>query len=208
VTIPPRIHPRAVSTIDQDVGAAVKGQAVPRVGAAGGEPPLVLGVYVSPAALFCMPPHAGGLGVGRVDDGQYMALEVRQGAGGVDPLAQQLGPAGLVHAPDPEAVFRLGGAIADHQAGRRELERGDHRSVRDLDLEGHGVRRPVEEAEQLGVLWVGHIQDAPSRVPEPGDVEEEPAVDVLQGQLESRPAVEVVIGEQIDVVVPHVQASG
>jgi hypothetical protein len=31
------------------------------------------------------------------------------------------------------------------------------------------------------------------------------ALDFLQGQLESRPAVEVVIGQQIVVLVPHVQ---
>src|SRR5262245_51793683 len=52
-------------------------------------------------------------------------------------------------------------------------------------------------------LGVGHLQDAPTRVPEPSDVEKESAFDFLQGQLQSRPAVEVVIGQQIDVVVPH-----
>jgi hypothetical protein len=51
---------------------------------------------------------------------------------------------------------------------------------------GYPLRtRPVEEAEQLGALGVGHVQDAPARMPEPGNVEEEPSRDFLQGQLES-----------------------
>lgn len=69
----------------------------------------------------------------------------------------------------------FGGAGADGQAGRRVFQRGDHRPVCNLYLEGHPVGRAVEEAEQLGMLGVGHVQDAPARVPESGDVEEEPS---------------------------------
>src|SRR5262249_4667711 len=67
----------------------------------------------------------------------------------------------------------------------------------------HGVRRPVQPAEQLRVLGVGHLQDAPPGVPEPGDVEEEPPAGFLQRELEPGPAAEVVIGEQVNVVAPH-----
>jgi hypothetical protein len=102
-----------------------------------------------------------------------------------DPLAQQLGPVGFAHVPDEETVFRRGGRVADRQAGRRVLQRGDHRPVRHLHLNGHGVGRALEEAEQFWVLGVGHVQDAPARMPEPGDVQEEPSRDFLQGQLES-----------------------
>ena len=200
-------HPRAVGPITYGIGAAVQGQAVLGVGAAGGEPPLVLGGVGLAGRLVLpgMPPGAGGLGAGRVgdvDDGQDLALEAGQAAGRVDPraavvevavgagaaadpLAQQLGPVGFAHVPDEETVLRRGGRIADRQAGRRVLQRGDHRAVRHLHLDGHGVGRPVEPAEQLGVLGVGHLQDAPARMPEPGDVQEEPPPGFLQGQLEA-----------------------
>src|SRR5215469_16242307 len=141
-------HPRAVRPVAEGVGAAVQGQAVLRVGAAGGQPPLV-GGGVGLAAGFVLPgvpPGAGGLGVGRVgdvDDGQDLAFEAGQVGGGVDPraavvevavgagaadgpLAEQPGPVGLVHVPDEEAVLRGGVRVADGQAGRRVLQRGDH----------------------------------------------------------------------------------
>ena len=103
----------------------------------------------------------------------------------VDPLAKQLGPVGLVHVPDEEPVLRLGVRAGEGQAGRRVLQRGDHDAVGDLHLDGHGAGRPGQPAQQLGVLGVGHLQDAPPRVPEPGDVEEESPVGFLQGQLEA-----------------------
>src|SRR5262249_15252631 len=53
----------------------------------------------------------------------------------------------------------------------------------------------------------GHLQDGPPRVPEPGHVQEEPPVYLLQGQFESGAAAEVVIGEQVHVAGPHGQAS-
>jgi hypothetical protein len=79
----------------------------------------------------------------------------------------------------------MGMGVAGGQAGRRVLQRGDHRPVCHLHLDGHGAGRPVQPAEQLGVLGVGHLQDAPARVPESGDVQEEPPVGFLQGQLEA-----------------------
>src|SRR5262249_35994036 len=129
-------------------GAAVQGQAVLGVGAAGGQPPLVFG-GVGLAGRFVLPgvpPHARGLGAGRVgdvDDGQDLALEAGQVGGGVDPWAavvevavgagaaadpgaQQLGSVGFVHVPDEEAVLRLGVRVADPQAGRRVFQRRDH----------------------------------------------------------------------------------
>src|SRR6516162_689309 len=218
-------HPRAVGPVAEGVGAAVQGQAVLGVGAAGGELPLVFGGvgFAAGRVLPGVPPGAGGFGGGRVgdvDDGQDLALEAGQVAGGVDPgaavvevavgaraaadpLPEELGPVGLADVPDEEPVLRLGVRAGEGQAGRRVLQRGDHDAVGDLDLDGHGVGRPGQPAEQLGVFGVGHLQDAPARVPEPGDVQEEPPAGFLQGQLESGPAVEVVIGEQVNVVAPH-----
>src|SRR5262249_39724916 len=60
----------------------------------------------------------------------------------------------------------------------------------------------------LRVFGVGHLQDGPARVPEPGDVEEEPAAGLLQRELEAGPAVQVVVGEQVHVVAPHGTISG
>ena len=37
-------------------------------------------------------------------------------------------------------------------AARQVLQRGDHRAARHLHLNGPGVRRAIEEAEQLRVL--------------------------------------------------------
>src|SRR5262249_57305008 len=85
--------------------------------------------------LAGVPPGAGGLGGGRVgdvDDGQHLALEAGQAAGGIhpgaavvevavgagaaaDPLPGQPGPAGVVHVPDQEAVLGLGVRVADPQ---------------------------------------------------------------------------------------------
>ena len=62
--------------------------------------------------------------------------------------------------------------------------------------------------EKIAALQARHLQDGPAGVPEPGDVQEEPPAGLLQGQLEPGPAVEVVIGEQVNVVTPHGQASG
>src|SRR5215467_2087722 len=127
----PGAHPRAVGPVAEGVGAAVQGQAVLGVGAAGGQLPLVLR-HVGFAGRFVLPgvpPHAGGLGGGRVgdvDDGQDLALEAGQGAGGVDPRAavvevavgagaaadppaQQSGPVRFVHVPDEEPVLGGGG---------------------------------------------------------------------------------------------------
>src|SRR5215468_10574647 len=85
-------HPRAVGPVAEGVGAAVQGQAMLGVGAAGGQLALVLG-RVGLAGRFVLPgvpPGAGGLGGGRVgdvDDGQDLAVEAGQAAGGVDPRA-------------------------------------------------------------------------------------------------------------------------
>jgi hypothetical protein len=224
----PAAHPRAAGPVAKGVGAAVQGQAVLRVGAAGGQPPLAGGGLAGRRVLPGVPPGAGHLGGGRagdVDEARDLALEAGQVAGGAhlraavvevpvgagaaaDPPAQQPGPAGLAHLPDQEPVLRRGGRVADPQAGRRVLQRGDHRPAGDLHLEGHGAGRPGQPAEQLGVLGVGHLQDAPPGVPEPGDVQEEPPVDLLQGQLEPGPAVQVMIGEQVSVVAPHGKISG
>src|SRR5215813_10884829 len=121
-------HPRAVGPVAERVGAAVQGQAVLGVGAAGGQLALVFGGVglAAGGVLAGVPPGAGGLGGGRVgdvDDGQELALEAGQAAGGVhprtavvevavgagaaaDPLAQQSGPVGFVHVPDEEPVLR------------------------------------------------------------------------------------------------------
>src|SRR5262249_32527872 len=82
----------------------------------------------------------------------------------------------------------------------------DHDAVGHLDLDGHGAGRAGQPAQQLRVLGVGHLQDGPARVPEPGDVQEKPAAGLLQGQLESGPAIQVVIGEQVNVLAPHGKA--
>src|SRR5262249_1654144 len=126
----PAAHPRAVGAVAEGVGAAVQGQAVLGVGPAGGQPPLVLrrvgfaGGLVRPG----VPRGARGFGVGWVGDvnnGQDLALEAGQVAGGVDPGAavvevavgagaaadpgaQQLGPVGFAHVPDEEPVLRRG----------------------------------------------------------------------------------------------------
>src|SRR5262249_24722715 len=218
-------HPRAVGPVAEGVGAAVQGQAVLGVGAAGGQLALVAGGvgFAGCFVLAGVPSGAGLLGGGRVGDvnnGEDLAFEAGQVAGGIhpgaavvevavgagaaaDPGAQQLGPVGFVHVPDEEAVLRLGVRAAEGQAGRRVLQRGDHEAVGDLYLDGHGVRRPGQPAQQLRVLGVGHLQDGPPGVPEPGDVQEEPPPGFLQGQLQSGPAVEVVVGEQVHVVAPH-----
>src|SRR6516162_1356634 len=142
--------------------------------------------------------------VGGGVDPRAAVVEVAVGAGAAaDPGAQQLGPVGLLHVPDEEPVLGLGVRVAGGQAGRPVLQRGDHRAVRDLHLDGHGAGRPGQPAEQFGVLGVGHLQDAPPAVPEPGDVQEEPPAGFLQGQLESGPAAQVVIAEQVNVAAPH-----
>src|SRR5262249_26332545 len=147
-------HPRAVGPVTEGVGAAVQGQAVLGVGPPAGEFALVFGgVGFAPGfVLPRVPPGAGHLGVGRVgdvDDGQDLPLEAGQVAGGVDPRAAvvevavgagaaadppagQPGPVGFAHVPDEEAVLRRGGGVAGGQAGRRVLQAGDHRAVRDL----------------------------------------------------------------------------
>src|SRR5262249_35354138 len=85
-------HPRAVGPVAEGVGAAVQGQAVLGVGAASGQPPLVLS-RVGLAGRFVLPgvpPGAGGLGAGRVGDvnnGQDLALKAGQVAGGIHPGA-------------------------------------------------------------------------------------------------------------------------
>src|SRR5215471_19137583 len=164
-------HPRAVGPVAEGVGAAVQGQAVLRVGAAGGQLPLVPGGVglAAGCVLPGMPPGAGRLGGGRVgdvDDGQELALEAGQAAGGIHPgaavvevavgagaaagpLAEQLGPVGFAHVPDEEAVLRGGVRVAAGQAGRRVLQRGDHDAVGDLHLDGHRVGRPGQPAQQL-----------------------------------------------------------
>src|SRR6516162_6601333 len=130
-------HPRAVGPVAEGVGAAVQGQAVLGVGAAGGELPLVFGGvgFAAGRVLPGVPPGAGGFGGGRVgdvDDGQDLALEAGQVAGGIhpgtavvevavgagaaaDPLAEQPGPAGFVHVPDQEPVLGRGVRVADGQ---------------------------------------------------------------------------------------------
>src|SRR5215831_10907698 len=102
-------HPRAVGPVSDGVGAAVQGQAVLGVGAAGGQPPLV-GGGVGLAGRFVLPgvpPGAGGFGVGRVgdvDDGQDLALEAGQVAGGIHPPAAVVEVAvGAGAAADPPA---------------------------------------------------------------------------------------------------------
>src|SRR5215469_11724720 len=174
-------HPRAVGPVAEGVGAAVQGQAVLGVGPPGGQPPLVFGGVGLPArgVLPGVPPGAGHLGGGRVgdvDDGQDLAFEAGQVAGGVDPGAavvevavgagaaadpgaQQLRPVGFVHVPDQETVLRCGVRVAEGQAGRRVLQRGDHDAVGDLHLDGHGVGRAGQPAQQLRVFGVGHLQD-------------------------------------------------
>src|SRR5215469_13694357 len=223
-------HPRAVGAVALGVGAAVQGQAVLGVGPAGGQLALVGGGvgFAGGGVLPGVPPGAGGFGVGRVGDvnnGQDLAFEAGQVGGGVDPEAavvevavgagaaadpgaQQLRPVGFVHVPDQETVLRCGVRVAEGQAGRRVLQRGDHDAVGDLHLDGHGVGRAGQPAQQLRVFGVGHLQDGPARVPEPGHVQEEPPAGFLQGQLESGPAVQVVIGEQVNILAPHGKISG
>src|SRR5215467_13107655 len=147
-------HPRAVGAVAEGVGAAVQGQAVLGVGPPGGQLALVFGGVglAGRGVLAGVPPGAGGLGGGRVgdvDDGQDLALEAGQVAGGIhpraavvevavgagaaaDPLPEELGRVGLVHVPDQEPVLGLGVRVADPQAGRRVLQAGDHDAVGDL----------------------------------------------------------------------------
>src|SRR5215471_2304375 len=80
-------HPRAVGPVAEGVGAAVQGQAVLGVGAAGGQPPLVLRRvgFAAGLVLAGVPPGAGGFGVGRVgdvDNGQDLPFEAGQVGGG------------------------------------------------------------------------------------------------------------------------------
>src|SRR5215470_18065354 len=131
----PAAHPRAVGAAAEGVGAAVRGQAVLGVGPAGGQLALVGGgVGLAPGFVLAgVPPGAGGFGVGRVgdvDDGQDLAFEAGQVAGGVDPGAavvevavgagaaadpgaQQLRPVGFVHVPDQEPVLGRGVRVAE-----------------------------------------------------------------------------------------------
>src|SRR6516164_8170299 len=88
----PAAHPRAVGPVTQGVGAAVQGQAVLGVGAAGGQLPLVLRRVglAGRGVLAGVPPGAGGFGGGRVgdvDDGQNLALEAGQAGSGIHPGA-------------------------------------------------------------------------------------------------------------------------
>src|SRR5262249_57084623 len=83
---------REVGPVAEGVGAAVQGQAVLGVGAAGGQAPLVFGGvgFAGRGVLAGVPPGAGGLGGGRVGDvnnGQDLALEAGQVAGGIHPRA-------------------------------------------------------------------------------------------------------------------------
>src|SRR5215472_1923485 len=102
-------HPRAVGPVTLGVGAAVQGQAVLGVGAAGGQLPLVLRRVGLPGCgvLAGVPPGAGGFGGGRVgdvDDGQDLPLEAGQAGGGVDPRAAVVEVAvGAGAAADPPA---------------------------------------------------------------------------------------------------------
>src|SRR6516164_891910 len=109
-------HPRAVGPVAEGVGAAVQGQAVLGVGAAGGELPLVFGGvgFAAGRVLPGVPPGAGGFGGGRVgdvDDGQELALEAGQAGSGVDPgaaVVEVAVGAGAADDPLPEELGPVG----------------------------------------------------------------------------------------------------
>ncbi len=110
---------------------------------------------------------------------------------------------GIREIPDQKAFVVADAGIRRRQPFVRDLlERRDHAPVGDLDLQRPGVGGTGNEAQVPRVRDIGHLDDAPPRLPQMRDVEEPACPGVVQSHLEAGPAVEIEVRNRLDVRAP------
>ena len=107
----------------------------------------------------------------------------------------------VLEAPDIEALTKRRTRFTAPAVGNL-FHRRDHQTVGNLDLQGPGVRRPLDEAHEARVRGIGHLDYRPAAHPEMRAVEIPAIARLVQGHLERGPVLQVDMRDRLDIACP------